>query len=360
MPAPPYDFAVFGSNVMSCLLAGLLAAEHGKRVCLIGAIWSPFHLPRRLDLSAMPATRPETWAMLQSGTAEVLRLLAGMEKGLYERVDPVLVAERPDTADMLSHMRHVTQGLGIAAERVIDSAVVGTGTGCRIRDAVLLVPGRIERAVAGWLQQCGVRRLPWSDATATLQRSGGARLGLGGEAMEAERAVFADDAAILTFLDEETRGSVLLSRPVASVMTEATATLSAPLIHYLDRDVMLMQRVGKGPVTAIAAGPAEVLPRIASCLPGRTPLLRAGHARFTGLATADGAPLVGALPRSKATVIAGLGLGAAFFSAALARLLVGASTEAERAYFAAREPSRRSSRLGAADWADDPVPEPQA
>jgi len=348
------EFAIFGSTPLAQLLAGLLAAEHRRPVCLVGTPWSPFHLPRRFDLSVLPATRPESWAMLAEGTAETLKLLGGIGRGLFERLDPLFIGELPPSIDMLAHMRHVAGGLGLAVERVTDTRIVGAGAGCRIRDAATLVPGRTEPALEAWLAQQGVRHLPIEETVATLRRDGSVRLERAGEVVEARQAVLADDAAIRRHVPADILAKVLRVQAASSVVTEPARPLAAPFVHYLDRGVMLGQR-GRGPITAIATGEQEVLPRIGSCLAPQAPLLRAGQTRFERLDTLDGAPLVGVPTGSRVTVIAGLGISAAFLAPALARLLAGAASEAEQAYFGARG-TRGPARRQAADWSEHGLP----
>src|SRR5690554_5118850 len=141
-----FDFAVVGSTPLAGLLAGLLADPHGHRVCLIGERWSPFQLTRRFDLSVMAMTRPESWALLRTSSEETLKLLRGLGRGLFERVDPLFIAETPQSIDFLAHMRHMARASGYGAEPVASRRLPGSG--CRLRDAALLVPGRIEAALA--------------------------------------------------------------------------------------------------------------------------------------------------------------------------------------------------------------------
>jgi hypothetical protein len=63
--------------------------------------------------------------------------------------------------------------------------------------------------------------------------------------------------------------------------------------------------------------------------------------------TSDGAPLVGRLGRKGWVVVAGLGLGAAFFAPVVARLLAGTASPAESQYFAARDPARTTAQRAA-------------
>ncbi len=77
-----YDFVVLGSSVLAGLIAGQLAAAHGKRVFLVREPFSPFRLQRRIDLSIAPVTRPETLTLLKRSAAELVRIAAGLGQGL--------------------------------------------------------------------------------------------------------------------------------------------------------------------------------------------------------------------------------------------------------------------------------------
>ena len=345
------DFAVFGSAPLSGLVAGLLAAEHGKRVCLVGEPWSPFRLPRGYDLSVAAATRPETWALLHALTVETTKLLATVGKGLTERIDPLAVAETSATISATSHMRHIATGYGYAVERLADRALTETGMVLKLRDVVQLVDARAGPALGAWLDRLGVRRFHPDATSVTLRRDGSARLMVGGASVNAGRAVLADDAAILDRLDPDERDRVLHQRRAVAVLTEPAKPLKAPVISFLDRDVVLMQRGRSGGILALAGGPEEdAMARIGACLGDVGPLRRAGQVSFRTLVTTDGAPLVGPAKGSRTSVFAGFGSAGAFFAPALARHLVGAASETEKAWLAAREPSRGNARQMVADY----------
>jgi hypothetical protein len=354
------DFAILGSTPLAGLVAGLLASVHGKRVCLVAEPWSPFRLPRRHDVSVAPATRPETWAQLRALTTESRRLLATLGKGVSERIDPLFVADLPESADALSHMRHMAAAYGYAVERVADRAAAETGATYRVRDAVALVGGRIEPAIGAWLERHGVRSFPTAATAVTLRRDGTARLVLAGEIAEAARVVLADDEAILRHLDPEERERVLVERRMTAILTEPARPLAAPMITYLDRDVALTQRP-KGGILVLAGGSgAEAEQRVGACFGALSPLRRVGQTSFTTLASRDAAPLAGTVRGQRAIVLAGFGATGAFLAPALARYLAGAATESEAAYFAARGPARGTARRPVADFARARVLEAQS
>lgn len=344
------DFAVFGATPMAGLVAGLLAAEHGRRVCLVGEPWSPYRLVRRVDLAAVAATRPDTWALLVLLTAETTRLLNAIGKGLVERVDPLLVAETGPAIDAVSHLRHVVAAYGYAVERIGDRALTENGTVLRLRDVAMLAEST-RPAIEAWLDRLGVRRMDPAAIRASLRRDGGARLTAADATFDAGRIVLADDAAVLRHAAPDADDPVLRARCTTAVLTEPARALKAPLINFLDRQTVLVQRHKGAGILALADGrPDHALPRIGASLAELGPLKRAAQASFGTLVTADGAPLVGNAKGSRAIVIAGFGDAGAFFAPALARQLAGAGSPAEQAWFAARGPARGRARLRAADY----------
>ena len=361
MPDTSLDFAVCGSTPFAGLLAGMLASAHGKKVCLVGESWSPYRLPRRLDVSVMPATRPETWALLKQSGAETLKLLGSIGRGLYERVDPLFVAETPDSAAYLGHMRWVALGLGFAAERPVEHSLTAEGTICRIRDAAMLVGGRAAPAIDAWLESAGVRRMPAQVTSVVSRRDGTATISMNGVALDAAALVLADDEAILNRLPDTDRHRVLAAGSCMSTVTEPAKPQSAALIQYLDRDVVVHQRAMKGPVLALARGDHHsALARVGASIATDQPLRRTGQAVYQSLTTLDGAPLVGRLGRGRMHVVAGLGMSAAFLAPAVARLLAGSPSEQEARYFEARDASRTAARHNVADMAGDRALEMQS
>ena len=351
MAEPAFDFAVFGSTPLAGLLAGLLTAEHHKRVCLVGEPWSPFRLPRSYAVSVAPATRPETWALLNALSVETMRLLATLGKGLTERFDPLAVAETTASINALLHMRHMAAGYGYAAERVADAPLIGAGLVLRLRDVAMLVDSRAGPAIGAWLDRLGVRRLAPEATGVVLRRDGTARLTAGDATVDAAQAVLADNSAILSHLDPDERDRALRQRRVTVVLSEPAKPLAAPLMSFLDRDVVLLQRSRGEGILALAGGPEDdAMARIGACIRSSRPLKRVGQASFRALVTTDGAPLVGPAKGLRAVVIAGFGATGAFFAPALARHLVGAASETEKAYLSAREPSRGNARQLVADY----------
>jgi hypothetical protein len=350
MAETSYEFAVFGSTPLAGLLAGLLATVHGKRVCFVGEASSAFRLPRGIDIAAMPATRPESWALLRQTTPEVLTLLGRIHaRAAIHHIDPVFVAESAESADALSHTRHAALGFGYQVDRLPDDTTGGVAV--RVRGAALLDRARLEPLIAAWLAKADVGLLSPGQTTAVIKRDGSARIEFGGRSVDAAHAVLADDAAILTLLEAAERDRTLRIETTTSLLTEATRPLVAPAMIYLDRGVTLV-RGRSGGIAAIGIGrPEQAIARIGGCLAGRGPLRRAGQRIFRSIETVDGAPLVGPARYLRATVLAGLGPSGAFLAPAIARLIAGRATDSEKRYFAAREAGRGNARAQVAEFA---------
>ncbi len=336
------DFAVIGSGPLCLLLAGLLAGTHGRSTVLVGDRPSPFLLRRGLSLSAAPLTNPQTWAMLRAVVPETLRILRTLGAGSFERIDPLLVAHSDASRTLLSHIRHIASGFGIAAERETRGGIEA----CRLRDSALIDPVRLAELAAPWLAGSGVAWLPARNAEVTLRRDGGVRIRSGETSLEAAQAVLADDDSLLAHFGDLLEGAIF-----TSILTEPAARLRAPLQHHLDSGVTLLQH-GAGQITAIAPGEADsAAATTAAALAGQ--MRRAGEVSYRILATADGGPLFGALRPSRVIAIGGFGAIAPFLAPAIARVLAGAASEPEAAYFSARSPGK--GRGAAADIGPRPM-----
>lgn len=349
-----YDFVVLGSSPLAALIAGQLAATHAKRVCIVGDAFSPFRLQRSIDLSISPITRPETLALLKPSAAEVTKLVSGWGKGLVRRVDPLFIAETPDSMAALGHFRQLALLLGHAVEPVADKAMPEAQT-VRVRDAHLLVHGAFEQALDTWLARLGVHRLSAADTAISLRKDGVARVTNANVTVEAEQAVLAGDDAISRYLPADALDRSI-ERFYASAALLEGGRLAAPCMVYLDRGVTLLQEPRSTSLAALTVGNAETArPRLGSVL-GRLGALRlAGEAVVPMLRTGDGAPFVGLARGVRATVITGLGASGAFLAPVLARHLAGRSEPQEEAWIAARGASRGNLRLNVSDYAMVPA-----
>lgn len=333
------DFAVFGSTPLGQLLAGLLAGTHGRSVIFVGESHSGYRLPRDIDLSVTPITRPASWALLTATLPETLKLLARIAgRGAWSRVDPVLFAEAPAALEALSHMRQMAAGFGLAAEKVSASMVGAGRSGVMLRDAVLLNRPVLEPALDRWLVQQGVTRL--TPDNVGISADGSVTMGLGEKRVLAHQAVLADNAAIAAHLPAQQWPGLLLRQPMATILTTPAQAFAAPVMMQVDRGTMLLQQaeqgiaaIGRGELTEFSAGLQELLGR------GRQ-VQQAGQTVHLAVETLDGAPAFGRVGGSGADIVAGLGPIGAFLAPALARWLAGTARKAENDWFGARLVSR--------------------
>jgi len=338
-----YDYLIVGSTPLAGLIAGLLATAHGKRVCLVAEPYSPFRLQHSIDLSVAPVTRPETLSLLKRVGGETGKLISAWGKGLVSRLDPVFVAETPESIAALGHFRHLAAALGYAIEPVADHTTA-TGLILRLRDAQMLAHGRFEPALEAWLDQHDVRRLDPSRTAVSIRKDGIARIATGELVVEARHAVFASDAAIHHYLPPEALDRSLESVPGSAILLEGGKPLLASSLNFLDRGVSLVQD-GRVSITAIVTGASHTARARLGSATGKAGELRlAGEAQAPTIRSLDGAPYVGAARGVRATLVTGLGLSGAFLAPAVARLLAGASAGDEASWFAARGPTRGNLR----------------
>ena len=337
MQGQAFDIAVFGSNPLAALLAGLLASAHGKKVCLLSMNDWEFRLPTGLDLSVAPVTRPETWAIHEKVLPETIKLLERIGgKTAFSRIDPLFIADTRAGAAALSHMHYMALAFGHAMEKaVLNDGRKAHQAAYRVRDAVVLSRAQLAQPMARWLEKAGVHATSSKDVT--IRADGSASIVAAGAGIEAARVVMTDDASMLAYLDGELLAG-FSTADATSLLTETVVDAVASASVYVDRGIVLNQKPGGG-ITVLAAGKAsEALPRIGASLEGLGKLRRAGERAFRKLRTPDGAPVVGTLPGSGVFVLAELGLSGAFLAPAIARFVAGAASADEAAYFAAHAP----------------------
>lgn len=308
-----FDFAIVGTNMLSGLLAGVLARDHGKRIVRVGAPRSAQRLPRSLDLPLPLATRPASWRILREAEADTRDLLGSL--GVPEalgRTEAAISADLPDTAAALDHMAHLALSYGHQVRRL--------PKGWAFRRISLIDAAALDARLGEWLKVAGVTSLDAGPADAAI-------------------TILADDAAIFEHLPEAQRPAPLVSQAMTSTLLVVPRPLPCAMQYFPDRGVALLQRPGQTAL-ALVSGETEIEARLASVLAGPFPVKRLATTRYRRFVTSDGAPLIGRLKPSRQFVIAGLGDAAAFFAPALARFVAGASNADERRWFAAHDPAQ--------------------
>ena len=315
-----FDVAIVGTSLLSGLLAGVLARDHGTKVVRIGRPLSAQRLPRGLNLALPLATRPESWRMLRQAEAETRTLLGSI--GVPDSVgatEAEFVADLPDTFAALDHLAHMAVGYGHQVRRAT--------TGWGFRRVTMLDPEPIEKRLGEWLLATGTASIEDGSVDATL-------------------TILADDDAIFDTLAEADRPAPLVSQAMTSTLL-VSRPVPVPVRRFPDRGVTLLARPGNT-VLAIVSGETDVDARLASTLPGPFPMKRLATTRYRRFTTRDGAPLIGKVGQQ--LVIAGLGDTAPFFAPSIARLVAGTAQDDESRWFAAHDPAR--DRTGIADFAE--------
>ena len=338
------DFVVVGSTPLARLVAGLLASLHGKTVVFSGESQSGYRLPRGLDLSIAPITRPETWALLKAVLPESLKLISRIGgRGAWSRLDPLLFSETAAGKEAMSHIRHVALAFGHAAEQVPPVAIGAGRHGLLLRDAVLLHRPVLETALDKWLEQHQVRRCSDGDVL-TVHPDGRAELLSGDDRIEIAQAVLADDAAIIDHIPGTQWPALLHRRTSSTILTEPTRPIAAPLMHQLDTGMILLQQQAARGIAALGPGAIDPFATALGVLLGKERAYRqAGQSSYELLVAGDAAPAVGRLRAGTGPdVLAGLGPSGAFLAPAIARWLCGKAAPAESAWLAARLVDRQA------------------
>jgi hypothetical protein len=329
------DFAIIGSTPLAHLLAGLLSSAHGRRVILINQ-WQPSQtLPRSIDLSVAPITRPESWELLGDGIAEVVKLLGRIAgRGAFSHIDPIFFADDPRAIEALSHMRHMALGFGIAAEPTPPSLLGDGRVGVTIRDALTLNRAACAPHLDAWLKKSGVERPLFERIE--IAEDGSAILHADGTNYWARQTILADDEAILELLPRSQWPGILAPHAAATILTAPARLLAAPVMMEIQSGLTLLKQdeggvaaIGMENMTAFSA-------RVQGLLGQNGPIEQIGQTAFRAITTRDGAPALGRIGGVGADVIAGMGQTGLFMMPALARWLCDASTSAEARWFGAR------------------------
>ena len=351
------DFAVFGSSPLARLLAGLLAGTHGRSVAFIGESHSGYRLPRDMDLSIAPMTRPQSWALVTALLPETLKLISRIAgRSAWSRVDPILFAEEPQALEALSHMRQMASGFGLAAEKVSASMVGAGRSGVMLRDAVRFNRPILEPALDRWLGQQGV--LCGISDEVSIAADGVSIFKLGYDTILAGQAILADSAAILAHLPKAQWPALLHRQAMATILTTPTQHIAAPVMLQVDTGTTLLQQaeggiaaIGRGELTHFSAG-------LHSLLGYGRQVQQAGQTIHVALETHDGAPVFGRVGGVGADVVAGLGPTGGFYAPALARWVAGCARPDEERWFDARLVNRGPRGDAVAEYHTPTIGEP--
>ncbi len=345
-----FDYAVAGSTPFAALLAGALARDHGARVILVGRLMHALRPRRSIDMSVGPITRPETWQILQKTTPQTVDLLGKIGAGnSLVPADPLMLAESPDGAQALAHLKGVAQEYGAVIER--QPAPEGFTDAYRFRDALTTDQRALTLALDPWLQDSGITILDPDAVTLSRPRSAPVGVAHNGQRHTADRLILADDTAIAAFGNAKMIAANLQARRAASLIFGPAVHLPAPLVHTVDTG-LTVHRQPTGALDCTGYGPAPAVGSQACMHIGRDAVLDlAGHTGFTSYAAFDGGPVIGRARSGVAIHIAGLGPTALFQLPAIARFLAGTATGDETAYFTARAPRGKATAGPVAEFA---------
>jgi len=350
MASRSVDFALFGASPLANLFAGLLADRHGKTVVQVAEPEARYRLPRSLDLSVAPLTRPHTWSLLKTLVPETQKLLTRIGgRSALRRLDPMFFADHQEGQEALGHVAQMARAYGTLADRVAAAKTGSNRSAIRLSDALMIDRAALLSPLEKWLTGLNVARV--TPEFANLNADGSADLSQGEETIHAARSVLIDDAAIIRHLPAEHWPAVLQRRPHASILTATREHLAGDVMFSLDTGLNLLQIDG-GSVAAFGPGAlASFSARLAHMLADNGVTQQIGQSGFEGLMSTDGAPLIGSTSESAALLLGALGPTGAFMVPMLARWLVGQVSGAEVEWCEAHAPL--SNRQSVAEFASN-------
>lgn len=342
-----FDFAIAGSTPLCGVLAGLLAREHGAKVCRIGNFVHPLLPQRGFDISAGPLTRPETWRLLKSSVPETVKVLNGIGGGkVYERIDYGMVALGKAGEQALGYIQNAAHGYGVQVERLPDSPSYRTAYAFKHTVRTLRRP--LTAALPNWLTTAGVTLIDPNDARVRKAQNGPTSVQWSGGSAEIGTLVLAGDTAMLTHGHQGDVQSLFHKLPMSALLMEPTAKLVTPVMQAIDAGLTLYQR-GNGALDCAGHGDAAELGQATAAYFEEGEKLRmAGSAVFDSLLSKDGGAVFGAKSRKNVIYLGGLSVTGLFQATAIARHLAGKSEGVEAEYFNACAPSKdsKSVRMG--------------
>ncbi len=347
MGEAPHTIAVAGTTPFSLVLAGLLAADHGRKVFVVGDRPSVHDVPPPPSFSVTPVTRPQTLQLALASGPDMLRRIGRVAPDAIERTDLLVRAGTPYHETALSHFRHLATGYGQVVER---EDADGGGTILRIRDATRLSPSGLAGHVRDWAERVGIEWIE-NAKTFSARRNGTALLG----GKDIDQLVLADDAAILAWLDASIIERMGRVRDDLAYIAERGHGVALPSLSLADGTLFDPLRDG---TLAIHADNTDGLAdaRIAAALPQGAIVRKAARKGRTRLDTHDGAPVVGTPPRSKVYITAGLGPLDVALAPVIARHIMGEAHGFEAEWCGMRAPGREMSGSTVAEIAAGVAP----
>jgi len=335
--ASVFDFVLVGSSIKAGIVAGLLAKEHRKRVCLIMRPSIRHQLAREFDLSFDCATRPDTWELLAALNSESNRLLTSVGGGRSVlRLNPLMVCHSTTSADALAHMYHVMRGYGYEVERADTRHLPRAVAGLRMRGARMVQHNIFWPALLAWLENCGVEIVEPGELRFGFHRDGSARVRSGNTGLEAGRLVLADEGAVLRHASRPEIERFFLACRACAVLSVTSPVQRSQFTLSPEHKFAAFGRA-KGRIEFLGmVEPGNMAQLINANMAIDKNSRRSAQSTFCTLVTRDGAPMVGKLGRSNLLVLCGFGHAGAYFAPALARYLAGKGSQMEKTYFAQR------------------------
>lgn len=333
-----FDFAIVGSDQFSALLAGVLAADHHKKVLLVQDRAAPYRLPREFHLSFQLATRPENFSFFQAQMNEGHRLITRVGgRQVLTNASPRIVAHTQPGSEALAHLMQMGRYFGLEMDR-IEGGAPTTHSAYRIRGVQWVRPRQLWATLTRWVTASGVSLADARTANVIAHRDGSARVDTDIAGFEASQLALTDGRALMRHGNKGDLAASFTKRWGSALLTEPQDM----------RDSVVLQpeigfcawRQANGTLGLVALTPADRVGELTRAnLSCSKPLRRAGQSEFELMVPKDNSPVLGKLARSNVLVASGFNQAGLHLLPAIARHLVGKGSPAECTYFEHLQPS---------------------
>jgi len=346
-----FDFGLAGTSLQAALIAGLLAKEHGKKICFFVEGTLELRLSREINLSFDSFCRPQTWDLLQKSLKETLPIIhkIGGKRAIC-RINPLILCKSKSNEQAMAHLYHLLRNNDFEIEKLSIKKFPDAIAAFRIRGAHLVRQHILWPKIKAWLKTSGVAVIDSEGMQLVTHRDGSALVKTASGSIAVKRMILADEQAILNYGAQNDVERLFDKCLTSTIITKPAQKSNESLI--LNSEYRFSAR-------STPHGGFEVLADVAmdqmGILMGNfvdkdTKFKLLARNSFNNLRSKDGAAVVGKPSVSSAWMVGGFGYLGLFFSPSIARYICQKPNAAEQQYFVSHSANFKRKTQNIADF----------
>jgi len=356
------DIGIIGASLQSAMLAGLLAKNHKKKVCLFIESSVLVRLCRQTCLSFNISIRPKTWELHENTLSESSALIAKIGgKNALERVSPIILSKGISGGQALAHMYHLLRSNENEIERLSSQQYPATSGAYRIRGAKFVRSQIMWPRLFKWLREVGVIIIDPKKFDFSFRRNGStlAKSSMGSPSMgskskldtiEMDRFILADEASILAYGREEDINRLFNPIKTSAILTGPAGQNKEKIILNPEHNFCAISSPDGGYEVLADAYYSKFGRLMADFVDPNASFHLQGKTVFNTLKSRDGAPVIGGVTPSSPWLLGGLGNYALFLTPAIARYISEVASDREQEYFVAHTAGKKRKNHIIADY----------